>query len=125
MAKITDLTVGKPFKILLVFMIPVMVGNIVQQLYSTADTVIVGQTLSTDTLAGVGATTFLAFTVLGLAAGLTQGFAVYVAQRFGAHDGDGVKRAFAQSILLSLISAAVLTLISVTAARPLLILLKT
>ena len=79
-----DLTKGSPFKLILTFMVPVLIGNIFQQLYNMADTLIVGHTVSSDAMAGVGITGSITFLILGFASGLTAGFAVRTSQRFSS-----------------------------------------
>lgn len=120
-----DMTVGSPVKLILFFTFPLLIGNLFQQLYSMADTFIVGRTLGVNALAAVGCTGSLTFFILGFAQGLTSGFSIIMAQRFGARDMEGVRRSFAASILLSAIVTLVLTLVSVLGAKPLLHLLHT
>lgn len=120
-----DLTVGKPLKSILLFTLPILIGNIFQQLYSMVDTIIVGQTISSAALAGVGATGAISFLVIGFVQGLTAGFAVKTSQLFGARDVDGIKRSIAASLALSLILSVVLTFLSVYTTMPLLRLMKT
>lgn len=120
-----DMTSGSPVKLILLFTLPLLIGNLFQQLYSMADTFIVGRTLGVNALAAVGCTGSLTFFILGFAQGLTSGFSIVMAQRFGARDMDGVRRSFAASIVLSAAVTVVLTLISVFGARALLVLLHT
>ena len=86
MAAEKDMTVGDPQKIILNFTIPVFIGNVFQQVYSMADTVIVGKFVGTKALAAVGATGTINFLILGFLLGLTAGFTVLTAQKFGAGD---------------------------------------
>ena len=120
-----DMTTGNPIKLILTFSIPLLIGNIFQQFYSMADTIIVGRFLGVNALAAVGSTGSLVFLVNGFVIGLTSGFAVLVSQKFGAHDKEGVKRAFASSLILSSIMTIVVTAISVVSAKPLLELMNT
>lgn len=120
-----DLTRGKPSKLILTFALPLFIGNVFQQLYSMVDTIIVGQTVSTQALAGVGATGALSFLIIGFVQGMTSGFAVLTSQKYGARDEDGVKKTVAASVVLSLVMSAVLTAISVPLMRPLLTLMNT
>jgi putative MATE family efflux protein len=120
-----DMTTGNPIKLILTFSIPLLIGNIFQQFYNMADTIIVGRFLGVKALAAVGSTGSLSFLVIGFVIGLTNGFAVLVSQRFGANDKEGVKRAFASSLILSSIMAIVVTAISVVSAKPLLDLMNT
>lgn len=120
-----DMTTGSPVKLILTFSIPLLIGNIFQQFYSMADTVIVGRFLGVDALAAVGSTGAMAFLVNGFVLGLTSGFAVLVSQRFGANDEEGVKKAFASSLILSIIMTILVTAISMVSAKPLLELMNT
>lgn len=120
-----DMTTGSPVKLILLFTLPLLIGNLFQQLYSMADTFIMGRTLGVNALAAVGCTGSLTFFILGFAQGLTSGFSIVMAQRFGARDMEGVRRSFAASIVLSAAVTVFLTLISVFGARGLLILLHT
>lgn len=120
-----DLTKGNPFKLILLFALPVLMGNIVQQLFSMVDTVIVGNTVNADALTGVGMTGSIIFCILGFANGLSAGFSVRVSQRFGAGDEEGLKRAVAMSFTLCAIISVVMTAIAVPLTGPLLRLLDT
>ena len=82
--KTMDLTAGHPLKQILIFSVPLVFGTIFHQLYSFADTVIVGRCLGTDALAAVGATSSLHFLILGFVQGACVGFGIPVAQSFGA-----------------------------------------
>jgi hypothetical protein len=88
----TTLTSGKPMSIILKFVIPLFIGNVFQQLYNMVDTIIVGHYVGTKALAAVGSTGTINFLVMGFAIGMTTGFTVVTAQKFGAEDENGVKR---------------------------------
>lgn len=120
-----DLTKGSPAKLIFFFTMPLLFGNIFQQFYSMADTIIVGRTLGVNSLAAVGATGSIVFLVLGFAQGLTSGFSVITAQRFGAGDEVGVRRSVLTSGILSLIITIILTIISVSTAREVLMAMRT
>ena len=120
-----DMTTGNPVKLIITFSIPLLIGNIFQQFYNMADTIIVGRYLGVDALAAVGSTGAMAFLVNGFVIGLTSGFAVLVSQKFGANDEEGVKKSFASSLILSIIMTIVVTVISVSSAKPLLTLMNT
>lgn len=100
----------------MVFAIPLLIGNIFQQMYNMADMVIVGRTISTQALAAIGATGAIAFLVVGMSFGITSGFTVITAQRFGAGDHDGMRRSVATSIFLSLVISIVITAAAVSTA---------
>lgn len=120
-----NLTQGSPARLIFFFTIPLLIGNLFQQLYNMADTLIVGRTIGVDALAAVGCTGSIVFLIIGFAQGVTSGFSIVTAQRFGAGDMAGVRKSFAVGIFLSAIVTVVLTLISVLITRPLLILLRT
>lgn len=121
----TDLTKGNPARLLFVFTLPYLFGNLFQQLYNIADTVIVGRTLGTSALAAVGATGCLTWFALGFVMGTCSGFSVVTARHFGSGDEARVKKSFAMSITLSLIIAAVMTLLMTVFLRPILVFLNT
>ncbi|MEF9990558.1 MAG: MATE family efflux transporter [Romboutsia sp.] len=120
-----DMTTGNPVKLILFFSIPLLIGNIFQQFYSMVDTIIVGRFLGVKALAAVGATGSLSFLTIGFVLGLTSGFSVLVAQKFGANDEEGVKKAVASATVLSIIISVLLTVVSVFMAKPLLRLMNT
>ncbi len=120
-----DMTTGNPVKLILLFSIPLLIGNIFQQFYSMADTIIVGRFLGINALAAVGSTGSLTFLVIGFILGLSSGFSVLISQRFGANDTEGVRYAVGNAAILSLIFAAIITTISVLLTKPLLIMMNT
>lgn len=120
-----DMTTGNPAKLIILFSIPLLIGNIFQQFYSMVDTIIVGRFVGVEALAAVGSTGSMSFLVNGFIVGLTSGFAVLVSQKFGAKDEKGLKKAVASALILSLIAAIVITFISVTTAKPMLHLMNT
>lgn len=122
---VRNLTKGKPLKQILVFALPIFIGNVFQQLYSMVDNIIVGNTLGEQAFAGVGATTSIAFLVIGFVQGLTAGFAVKTSQYFGNGDVENVKRSVASSFVLGAAVTVLLTLASVFATMPLLRLMQT
>ncbi|NMM51826.1 MATE family efflux transporter [Paenibacillus aquistagni] len=115
-----NMTEGNPAKLIFMFTIPLLIGNLFQQLYSMADTLIVGRTIGVGALAAVGATGSITFLIIGFAQGLTVGFSIVTAQRFGAGDERGVRQSVAVSALLSLIITILLTTLSVLYARSIL-----
>lgn len=100
---INDMTKGNPLSLIFWFSIPLLIGNIFQQLYNIADIVIVGRTLGINALAAVGAISPIFFFIMFVVVGLTNGFAVITGQRFGAKDFDGVRRSVTMSTILSTI----------------------
>ena len=115
-----DMTKGNPLKIFIYFTIPLLIGNIFQQLYSMVDTIIVGRFVGVNALAALGACNSLFFLVNGLVLGLTSGFAVLVAQKFGAKDEKGVKKAVASNITLTIVLTVIITIVALLAVKPLL-----
>ncbi|WP_311407227.1 MATE family efflux transporter [Liquorilactobacillus uvarum] len=107
-----ELTEGSPIKLILMFTIPLLVGNLFQQLYSISDTLIVGQTLGVNELAAVGATGSIQFLIIGFAQGLTAGLSIMTAQYFGAHDYQKVRVSFAASIIICIGATLILTFLS-------------
>lgn len=95
--QMNDMTQGKPMKQILVFMLPVLLGNLFQQLYNVMDIIIVGQFLGVDALASVGMTGSIVFLVVGWVTGLTTGFGLLIAQAFGAKDDVSVRHYTAMS----------------------------
>lgn len=120
-----DLTTGNPLKLIFFFTIPLLIGNLFQQLYNVSDTVVVGQTLGVKALAAVGATGSINFLIIGFAQGLTAGLAILTATRYGARDYKGVRRSFAASIVISILMTIVLTILSLTFVDPILKLMQT
>lgn len=121
----TSLTTGRPWRVILAFSVPLLLGNVVQQLYQFVDAIVVGRHLGVDSLAAVGATGPLLFLLLGFAWGLTSGFAIPIAQAFGAGDDAAVRRSVATGVLLTGITSVVLTIVAPLISAPLLALLQT
>lgn len=122
---INDMTKGNPLRIFIFFSIPLLIGNVFQQLYSMVDTIIVGRFVGVDALAAVGSTGSMFFLVNGMILGLTSGFGVLVAQKFGAKDDIGVKKAVASNIILTLISTLLMTIVALLLKDPLLRIMNT
>ena len=96
---IKDLTKEKPFKVLIMFTLPMLLGNIFQQLYNIADSVIVGRVVGKDGLAAVGASFGISFLAIGLATGASQGCSIIISQCFGAKDYKKVKSAISTALI--------------------------
>lgn len=120
-----DMTKGSPFRLIIKFIIPVVLGNLFQQLYSMVDTIIVGRCVGMDALAAVGATGTISFLILGFALGLTSGFTVLTAQKFGAGDIKGMKLSVTNALILSFLVSVIMTFFSVIGMRGLLRLMNT
>ena len=108
-----DLTTGRPMKQILLFLLPILIGNILQLTYSLVDTRVVGSVLGGTALAAVGATTSLSTMVIGFLQGLTNGFAVIIARFFGAGDYKGLKRCVAATVTLALGVSLALTAVTI------------
>ena len=119
------LTAGRPWRVILAFAVPLLVGNIVQQLYQVVDAIVVGRVLGVSALAAVGATGSLLFLLLGFAWGLTSGFAIPTAQAFGAGDGPAVRRSVATGVALTAVTSVILTVGAPLLAGPALRLMRT
>jgi putative MATE family efflux protein len=125
MAVTRNLTKGSPAKLILLFTIPLLIGNIFQQFYSIADTFIVGRTIGVNALAAVGCTGSIMFLILGFAQGLTAGLSIITAQKFGADDKQGVKESYVAGMVISMSVTIILTIISTISARTILELMNT
>ena len=120
-----DLTEGNPFSLILGFSVPVLFGFLFQQFYNIVDTAIVGKFLGKEALAAVGATGSVNFLVIGFCMGVCNGFAIPIAQKFGAKDYSLMRRFVMSAAYLSIMFAAVLTVVTVVFCRPLLVLMRT
>lgn len=107
-----DLTNGNPAKKMLKFAVPVCLGNIFQLFYSLADTRIVGSILGEKSLAAVGSTTSISTLLIGFLLGLTNGFAIIIAQKFGERNENEIKKAAAGTIFLGFLTAVSITAVS-------------
>ena len=115
-----DMTKGKPLPVLLRFTLPLLLGNVFQQFYNMADTVIVGRFVGAGALAAVGSTGTIMFLINGFAQGITSGFSILTSQRFGAGDPEGVRRSVANGVILAVLSTLILTAVCMGVMRPLL-----
>ncbi|MFD5214197.1 MATE family efflux transporter [Microbacterium sp. NPDC058345] len=121
----TTLITGRPWRVILAFSLPLLIGNVVQQLYQFVDAIVVGRQLGVNSLAAVGATGSLIFLVIGFAWGLSSGFAIPTAQAFGAGDARAVGRSVATGTLLTAATSLILTIVGPVIAAPFLALLQT
>ncbi len=126
MSKNTQImTEGRPWKLILGLALPLMFGNIFQQLYTVMDTLIVGRVLGVHALAALGASDWLNWMILGLVTGITQGFCILAAQKFGAGKTEELKETVGASVTLSAVTAIVIEILSQILVLPLLKLLDT
>lgn len=119
------MTVGNPTKIILNFTLPIFIGNVFQQFYNMADAVIVGKFVGTKALAAVGSTGTIMFLIYGFVVGMTAGFTVLTAQKFGAGDLPAMRRTVAGASILSLIIGLILTAAFMLLMKPWLHLMNT
>ena len=124
-AQTRDLTTGKPLPLLVSFSLPLMIGNVFQQMYTVVDTAVVGKALGVGALAALGAADWLNWMMLGVIQGLTQGFGIMMAQNFGSRQMGHLRRTIGASAVLSAISALVLVALGQVAVVPILGLLQT
>lgn len=122
---VRDMTKGRPLGRILGFCLPLLVGNLFQQFYNMADSIIVGQFLGKSAFAAVGSTGSINFLIIGFVLGLASGFSIPVSQEFGAGDENAMRRCVANSIYLSAAITLLLTLVTVLTTRQILVLLRT
>ncbi len=122
---VNDMTRGKPVKILMIFMLPMLLGNIFQQLYNIVDTVIVGNYVGADALAAVGSTAAMVFLLVAIAMGLSMGCSVLISQYFGAGDKKNMRRAVFTSMVFILAVGVVVCVLGLVISDWLLHLIQT
>ncbi len=120
-----DMTSGSPIGLILKFSLPMLIGNVFQQIYFFVDSVVVGKFVGENALAAVGATGPLMFLIIGLSFGLSIGISVVIAQYFGAKELDNVKKAFASATYLVIGVSIIMGIVGFLSARSLLELLGT
>lgn len=109
---VMDMTTGSPIKRIVRFFIPVLLGNLLQQFYSMADSIIVSHFLGVDAFSGISATGSLNFLILGFALGSCSGFAIPIAQKFGAGDSVSLRRYFANALYLAGVLSVLMALVT-------------
>ena len=124
-SRIKNMTDGKPASLIFTFALPLMIGNVFQQLYTVVDTMVVGKGLGVSALAALGAADWMNWLMLGVIQGITQGFGILMAQEFGAGKYADLRKTIGCSVVLSLLSSIILLCIGQAAARPVLELLQT
>lgn len=120
-----NMTTGSPFKLIMSFALPLLLGNLLQQTYNLIDAAIVGRFLGSDALASVGASSSVQFLVLGFCMGTACGFGVPIARHFGAGDIKNLKQYFYNSIVITAVTAFVLTTVCAVLCSEILKLLST
>lgn len=121
----TDMTKGSPMSIIFKFTMTLLLGNVAQQLYNIVDTIIVGRYVDPLALAAVGSTGTIMFLMFGTSNGMVSGFSIVTSQKYGANDAKGVKASVTNGLYLSLIIAALITVIGLVFMKPLLRLMNT
>ena len=120
-----DFTEGHPFKVIFLFSLPMLIGNIFQQLYSTVDSIIVGNFVGKNALAAISGSGSVQFLLVAISFGFTAGISVVLSQVYGAKEYDKLKRAFSTSLIFVLSLALLLGIIGIAISTPLLKLLGT
>ena len=120
-----DMTVGRPWKRIMEFSVPMLLGNFAQQLYNTADSIIVGKFVGDNALAAVGSAMPILNLLLALFVGISTGAGIVVSQSFGARDRDGLTKAVGNCIALSALATLLIMILGPMVTRPLLTLLGT
>lgn len=120
-----QMTSGNPAKLILFFAVPLMIGNIFQQMYTMVDTMIVGQVLGVSALAALGSADWLIWLVQGIVMGMTQGFSILASQDYGAERWERLRKTAGRSIVLTVVMAIVVTLFFQLTLKPILLLLNT
>ena len=121
----TDMTVGEPWKQIVMFTLPMLIGNIAQQLYSTVDSIVVGKYVGDNALSAVGSSAPILNLLLVLFVGISMGAGILVAQYFGAKQREELSYTVGNCITLTAIASAIIMVLAVFVTRPLLVLLKT
>ncbi len=121
----TDMTVGEPWKQIVIFTIPMLLGNIAQQLYNTVDSIVVGKYVGDNALAAVGSAGPILNLLLVLFIGISMGASIMVAQYFGAKQKEELSYTIGNCISLTAIAVAIIMVVAVIVVRPLLELLQT
>ena len=124
-SRIKNMTEGKPVFLIITFALPLMVGNVFQQLYTVVDTMVVGKALGVGALAALGAADWLNWMMLGTIQGLTQGFGILMAQEFGAGRPERLRKVVGNATIMSVLGALLLLVKGQLIARPVLVLLQT
>lgn len=122
---VSSMTEGSPAKLILMFTLPMLVGNLFQQFYNMVDSIVVGRFVGANALASVGATGSVNFLFFSLCFGVSAGVGVVVSQFFGADRPEMVEKAIANGLYILAISSIIMSVLGVVLARPVLSLLNT
>lgn len=122
--RVKDMTTGNPGSLIFFFSVPLILGNIFQQLYTVTDTAIVGKSLGVQALAALGSVDWFNWMILGVVQGFAQGFSILVAQFFGAADEKNLRKSVGNSVILAVISSILIVLLAQLSVNPGIALLK-
>lgn len=120
-----DMTEGKPWEKIVAFTVPMLIGNVAQQLYNTVDSIVVGKYVGDNALAAVGSASPIFNLLLVLFVGISMGAGIMVSQYYGSHDRENLSKTIGSSITLTAAASILLMIVGTVAIRPLLVLLKT
>ena len=119
------LTEGKPYRLIIRFAIPLLLGNLFQQFYNMADAFIISRCLGVNAFAGVSCTSGIGNIIIGFASGMTAGLAIPLAQSFGANDFSAVRRRYINNIFITVVTSVLLTALGVSCTSSFLRILRT
>ena len=123
--KATDMTTGTPWKQIILFTLPMLIGNVAQQLYSTVDSIVVGRYVGDNALAAVGSASPILNLLLVLFVGISMGVSIMVSQYFGAKEREELSKSICNCIVITAIATAIIMVMSLFVVRPLLEVLNT
>lgn len=124
-SRIMNMTSGDPLHLIIMFALPIFVGNLFQQLYNVSDIMIAGYNLGDEAVAAIGATSSIYSLILGMANGMNNGYAIIVARSFGAKDIEKLKNSVALMLVLNIVISFIFTIISMAVIRNILVAMNT
>ena len=124
-SNVKSMTSGTPGKLIFLFAIPLMLGNVFQQLYTMVDTMIVGQIVGVNALAALGASDWLVWLVFGIVTGMTQGFCILISQIYGAEQWEDLKKTVAMTYMWTAVIAVLVVIVSQVTVRSILVFMNT
>ena len=113
-----DMTIGKPIKIILIFAIPLLIGNLFQQFYNLADTMIAGYTLGDESISAIGSTSSFYSLIINIAFGFNSGYSIVISKFFGKKDDTNLRKSILYSFILNFIIGILLTTFMVICLKP-------
>lgn len=120
-----DMTQGSPLRLLLLFTLPMLLGNLFQQLYSSVDSIVLGRFVSVQAMAAIGATSSMLYFFLNIAIGLSNGLGIVISQYFGAKNEKMIQKSAANALFITVCAALIMGGLGLFCCRPLLIALRT